>query len=135
MEVLMGRAIGAVVVAFLLWTVLWLGFAAAMQAALPDLIDPAGPVTDTGVLLAYVACSVVISALAGYVCAAVGGAPAMGTVRVFALVLLGVGIGVEVSAWALTPVWYHLVFLALLVPATMWGGRLRERRADSAAVA
>jgi hypothetical protein len=133
--VLVGRAIGAVVVAFLLWTVLWLGFAAAMRAALPDLIDPAGAVTHRGVLLGYITYSVVISALAGYVCAAVGGAPAKGTVRVFALVLLVVGIGVEVSAWALTPAWYHLVFLALLMPATMWGGRLRERRADSAAVA
>jgi hypothetical protein len=30
-----------------------------------------------------------------------------------------------VSAWQLTPVWYHLVFLALLVPAVLYGGRLR----------
>ena len=131
----MGRATGAVVAAFLLWTVLWLGFAVAMQAALPDLVDPATPVTHTGVLLGYIAYSFVISVLAGYVCAAVRGTPATGTVRAFALVLLVVGIGFEVSAWALTPAWYHLVFLALLVPATLWGGALRERRVGSTAVA
>jgi hypothetical protein len=41
-------------------------------------------------------------------------------------VLLLMGIGFEVSAWQLTPVWYHLVFLVLLVPAVLYGGRLRE---------
>ena len=32
---------------------------------------------------------------------------------------LGIGIFAEVSYWELMPVWYHLVFLALLVPATV----------------
>jgi hypothetical protein len=124
----MGRAIGAVVVAFLLWTVLWLGFAVAMQVAFPDIIDPTRPLTHTGVLLGYVAYSAAISALTGYVCAAVRGAPAARTVWVYAVVLLVVGIGFEVSAWGLTPVWYHLIFLALLVPATVWGGTFRAGR-------
>jgi len=131
----MGRAIGGVVAAFLLWTVLWLGFTAAAQAAFPDVIDPEQPLTHTGALLAYVAYSVVISAIAGFVCAAVRGARSMRTVWVFALIQLAVGIGFEVSYWEMTPVWYHLVFLALVVPATVWGGALRARRAQASPAA
>jgi hypothetical protein len=123
----MGRAILAVVAAEALWTVLWLGFGAVVQGAFPDVVDPARPLTHTGALLAYVAFSVVISVAAGWVCAAVRGPDPMRTVWVFAFIQLAIGIGFEVSYWGMMPVWYHLVFLALLVPATVAGGRLRGR--------
>jgi hypothetical protein len=35
----------------------------------------------------------------------------------------------------MTPVWYHVVFLALLVPATVLGGRLFAHRAAHAGAA
>jgi hypothetical protein len=123
----MGRAIGGVLAAFALWTALWLGFTQVMTAVFPDVVDPALPLTHTGALLAYVAYSAVISALAGWVCAAVKGPAPMRTVWVFAGVQLVVGVGFEISYWAMTPVWYHLVFLALIVPATVWGGALKAR--------
>ena len=129
----MGRAIGGVVAGFLLWTALWLGFNAAMQAALPEIVDPEQPLTHTGTLLGYLAYSAVISVIAGFVCAAVRGPSPMRTVWVFAVIQLVVGIGFEVSYWALTPVWYHLAFLALLVPATVWGGALKAERMPAAA--
>ena len=121
--------------AFLLWTALWLGFTAGAQAAFPDFADPEQPLTHTDMLLGYVAYSVVISVLAGYVCAAVRGPSPMRTVWVFAIIQLVVGIGFEISYWAMTPVWYRLVFLALIVPATVWGGALRAGRRDGAAAA
>jgi hypothetical protein len=49
----------------------------------------------------------------------------MKTVWVFAFIQLAVGSAFEASYWDMTPVWYHLVFLALLVPTTVLGGRLR----------
>ena len=125
----MSRAIVAVVVAFLLWPTLWLGFNKVAEVALPDLVDLTQPVTHVGVLLGFVVYSGIISAVAGYVCAAIRKESPMRTVWVFAIIQLLVGIGVEISYWAMTPVWYHLVFLALLVPATVWGGRVRAGRA------
>lgn len=121
----MRRSIAGIAAGFLLWTALWLGFNAITQAALPDLVRPDRPLTHSGVLLGYIAYSVLISALAGYVCAAVKRDAPMKTVWAFALVQLLVGIGFEASYWSMTPVWYHLVFLALIVPATVWGGSLR----------
>ena len=127
----MGRAIGGVVGAFVLWTVLWLGFNAGVQAALPEILDPEQPVTHTGVLLGLVAYSVVISIVAGFVCAAIRKASPLKTVGVFAVIQLVTGIVFEVSYWEMTPVWYHLVFLALIVPATVWGGILKVGRAEA----
>jgi hypothetical protein len=46
-----------------------------------------------------------------------------------AVLQLLLGIGFEASAWNLMPVWYHLVFLALIIPATVMGGRKRAARA------
>lgn len=122
----MGRAIGAVLTAEVLWTVLWLGGATLAQKVFPDVMDPDRPLTHTGALVGFIVYSVLINALAGYVCAAVRRDSPMRTVLVFAFIQLALGIGFEVTAWAMTPVWYHLVFLALLVPTTVWGGRLRR---------
>jgi hypothetical protein len=58
----------------------------------------------------------------------------MRTVWIFAVIQLVVGIGFEISYWEMTPVWYHLVFLALVVPATVWGGTLRQSKASSPSV-
>jgi len=124
----MGRAIAAVVVAEVVWSAFWIGGSLGAQAAFPDVIDPQRPLTHAGALLSYIAYSVAISVLAGYLAAAVKGGDAMRTVWVFAWIQLALGIGFEASAWSMTPVWYHLVFLALLVPATVWGGRLRVGR-------
>jgi hypothetical protein len=35
---------------------------------------------------------------------------------------------VQASAWSALPLWYHLPFLALLVPACLLGGRMTARR-------
>ena len=130
----MGRAIGGVVVAYSLWTALWLGFSSAAQAALPEIIDPEQPLTHTGMLLTFIAYSVVISIVAGFVCAVIRKDSPMRTVWVLAIILLLTGIGVEVAFWDMMPAWYHVVFLALLVPATVWGGTLRAGQAGAVAV-
>lgn len=124
----MGRAIAAIVAAFLLWTVLWMGFTSGLQAAFPDVIRADEPLRHTGALFGYLGYSALISALAGYVCAAVRRESPMRTVWIFALIQLATGIGFEVSYWNMTPAWYHVAFLALIVPATVWGGSLKAGR-------
>lgn len=108
-----------------LWAVLWVGGTGAARAAMPELLDPAQRLDHVGALLGFLAYSVVLSLAAGYVAAAVAQASAMRAVWILAVLQLLIGIGVEVSYWDLMPVWYHLVFLILLVPATVYGGRLK----------
>ncbi len=121
----MGRATLAVIAGAVVWAVLWVGGAMGAQAALPDLLDPTQRLEHVPALLGYIAYSVVLSVLAGFVTAAARGPSPMRAVWVLAWIQLALGVAIEASAWAVTPVWYHLVFLALLVPATVWGGTLR----------
>ena len=39
---------------------------------------------------------------------------------------LVLGLAVTVGAYASAPLWYHLVFLALLIPGNVIGARLRQ---------
>ncbi|MCW5874766.1 MAG: hypothetical protein KIS88_09005 [Anaerolineales bacterium] len=43
---------------------------------------------------------------------------------ILGVVLLLVGIAVQRQYWKLMPLWYHLLFLALLVPTTLFGASL-----------
>ncbi len=126
-----GRAIVAVVAGAAVWALFWLGGTRAGQAALPDLLRSGQPVTHTGILLGLIAYSVGLSVVAGYVTAAAGGREPRAALWALAVLQLTLGIIAEASSWSLMPVWYHLVFLALVVPATVYGGVLRTRRAGA----
>jgi hypothetical protein len=128
-----GRAILAVVAGAAVWATLWIGGTQAAMAAFPDVLPRNQPITHLGALLGLILYSLPLSVLAGYVTATVAARDPMPVVWALAVLQLILGIVAEVSAWGLTPVWYHLVFLALVVPATVYGGRLRVRRRQAQA--
>lgn len=122
-----GRAGLAVVAGAVVWATLWLTGTRIVTSV--GGLDPNAPLTVPGILVGYILYSVVLSLLAGWVAALVRGESPMTAVWVLAGIQLAMGIAAEASYWALTPVWYHVVFLALIVPATVYGGMLRARRA------
>ena len=123
-----GRTIVAVLTGAAVWAVLWVGGTQAAAAAFPNLLAAGQPVTHTGALVGLIIYSLPLSVLAGYVAAAVAAGDRMRAVWILAILQLALGVFVETSSWDLTPVWYHVVFLALIVPATVSGGALRVRR-------
>lgn len=125
----MGRSVVAVVVGFVVWTVVWLGSNAAAAGLMPGRFDESGATRDPGALGGLLAVSVVASVLAGVVCALIARRRAVGHALVLGGVLLVVGIGVQAGYWDSMPLWYHLVFLGLLVPATVAGGVVGGRGA------
>jgi len=97
-----------------------------MAALLPDLIVMGESVTNVGLLIFLIAYGgVALSLLAGYVTAAVKGDDATGAVRILAGFQMALGLFFEITGWALTPVWYHVVFLICIIPMTLAGGKLR----------
>lgn len=116
--------IGAVVVGATTWAVLWLAGNAGLAAAFPQIIQANTRLEHTPMLLGLLAFSVALSVLAGYTtahCARGASRP----VAVLALLQLAFGVLFQTLSWHLLPVWYHLTFLALLVPGVVFGGRLR----------
>lgn len=130
-----GRLVLAVLAGAALWAVLWIAGTRGAETALPGLVAPGRPLAHTGVLLGFIAYSGVLSVLAGYVTGTVAGGRPMPAVWTLAALQLILGIIAEASYWSLMPVWYHLVFLTLIVPATGYGGALRARRRRSARAA
>lgn len=123
------RSILGVLAGFALWTILWLAGQATIFAAPMKLAAGGQRIDDPLVLSEIIGYSVVCSMVSGLACAFI----AKGSLRAavsLAIILLAVGIAVETSAWSLTPVWYHVVFLALLVPASLVGARWAGRNAS-----
>jgi hypothetical protein len=121
------RSVLAVVAGFAAWSALWLVGTVGVQTALASRIRPDQSTDDALVCSLLILLSVVCSMLAGWVTALVDQRRWFGASCAQALVLLAVGIAVEVATWKMLPAWYHVVFLILLVPATLAGARLRQR--------
>ena len=119
----MARNVLSVIVGFVVWTVLWVGIGVGLALTFADWFAEDGSVSATVPLVVFVGCSVVVSLVSGAITALLAKRRS-GPVLALAILLLVAGIGFEVAGWSTTPVWYHIVFLVLLVPATLVGGKL-----------
>jgi hypothetical protein len=132
------RIILGVVVGFIVWTVFWLGSDQVLitlfkqwygrhQLALEDAKLNEVPFTaDTTVLLVNLLRGTVASLMSGFIAAFMAGENRK-TPFVLGILLVFVGLGFEAYFWNYLPVWYHAVFLLLLIPLTVIGGRLRSK--------
>ncbi len=122
----MGRAIGAVIVGFIVWSVMHFGNMAAVGAVFPGVIGEDGSCFETVPLAVTLAITFVQSIVAGFVCrlmARKGKAP-----LALAITLTVVGVAIEGAGWKLAPAWYHIAFLVMLTPMTLLGAKLAAKR-------
>ena len=123
----MWRTVAAIIAGNLAWTVLWLGLNVLLRTRGLLPADPLQRVEDITGLMVLLAASVLFSAAAGWITTAIaregGYAPAI----LLAVIQLALGIFFQAQAWQLMPIWYHLPFLLLIVPATLFGAWLRLR--------
>lgn len=120
----MMRSILGVVAGYAVWTAVFLGSSFGIRSVMSSVHDEAGFTSDVAALGLYIVMSVVASLLAGFTVARIADAPKMRWVWITAIALLATGIPVQVSAWNALPIWYNVLFLVLLVPVTLKGGRL-----------
>ncbi len=121
----MGKVIAGFVVGFIVWTILWLG-SDLLIVSFPTLA-PSGDleIIPTNYLLIKLASSVIFSIIAGLVAAWISGETTKAPL-ILGIMLLIVGLMFQISQWKPIPVWYHLLFLALLLPMAILGGKLRK---------
>ena len=119
------RSILAVVAGSAVWTMMWLGSNAALMGLFPQWYGDGGRVESVPVLLFVILRSVIFSVIAGYITALV--ARRKGIKHALALGILQLALGLIATAqfYHAAPLWYHVVFLLLLIPANVLGGQLR----------
>ena len=125
------RSIAALVSGYVLWTVLWLGGNASLRAAglLPG--DPTQPVLAPMPLFILIILSLACSLLGGYVAGAVSRSSSIRIVALLGVLLFATGCFVQSTVWHLMPLWYHLIFLGMVIPVTLVGGVVTKRRPPS----
>ncbi len=124
----MMRMIVGIIVGYAVWTAIWLAMNAIVFAEAGEVIAAGDAFTETGPLLGVLASSIGCSLAGGVAAAITGGRRARGAVLGAAVLLLATGILIQAGIWSLMPVWYHLIFLALLVPVTLLGGMFVPRQ-------
>lgn len=139
----MVRIILAAIAGFIAWSILWVGSDQVLMSAMPDwygahqlgferaMTNKEEFVPDNTILLMHIVRSIIISIMSGFLAAMIAGENRRSTL-VLGVLLLLFGLMVEIMAWNYLPVWYHIIFLALLIPMTMLGGWLKTSQPASA---
>ena len=114
----------AVTAGVLLWGLLWNLGTARLAELFPADLAGVERIESTSLLLLMAAYSALLSSAVGWLAARIGGESAFIATLVLSVVNLAIGSLVQTIYWAMMPLWYHLLFLALILPATLLGGRL-----------
>lgn len=126
------RSILAVIAGSITWMVTALGTDNILLLTMPHWFDEKGGTDKLPVLLFMGFYSLFFSALGGYVTAVIAGHNEIKHTLALGVLQLAMGIMATISHWDLAPVWYHIIFLILLVPANILGGWLRLYQKENA---
>ena len=131
----MVRIVLGVIAGFLAWMIVWVGGEKILsaiwpafgvhQAAFQTAIETGGRFTaDSTILLVHVVLGSIVSVIAGFLAALVAGENKRAPM-VLGFLLLAMGVLKLVMSWPYAPIWYHVVFTAILLPMAMVGGKLK----------
>lgn len=117
----------AVLAGAALWATGWCIANFTAVTAMPGAFDEQGATGHAGILVGFLVLSLVLSLAAGATTAKLARA-AFKAAIVLGLVQLTIGVFVQLAYWDLMPLWYHVPFLALLVPGVLVGAKLGDLR-------
>ena len=121
------RMILGIVVGFAVWFLIFAGIEPFVNAVAPNWTVQQGA-TYTGsvpILLAYLIRTIIASIIAGFTAALIANNKTK-TPLILGIILLLIGLPIHIIGWNTLPVWYHLFWLASLVPMTVLGGKLKK---------
>lgn len=131
------RIVFGVIGGFIGWLILWIGSEKAISAVWPafgasqqafeDAIKngpgASGFTADTAMLTTQLFLGAIVSLVAGALSALISGENSRAPLFAGILLLL-MGIAKAVMSWQYVPIWYHVVFTAILLPMAIIGGKL-----------
>lgn len=133
----MVKVVLGVIAGFVAWTILWLGTNALLMTFSPNWYGTAYLALEqsvnleqpfqlaAGIALIDLIRSFIISIISGYLAAVISGENRRSPL-ILGVLLLIVGIAFQAIVWNYIPIWYHIVFLALLLPMTFVGAKLKK---------
>jgi len=133
----MVRIILGAIAGFFAWSIVWVGsekilsaiwpqWYGAHQVAFEAAIANGGQFTpDTTILLMNIVRGSIVSAMSGFLAAVIAGGNKRSPL-ILGVLLLAFDLLIVVLSWRLVPLWYGIIFTALLIPMTIIGGRLKK---------
>jgi uncharacterized membrane protein YeaQ/YmgE (transglycosylase-associated protein family) len=105
---------------------LWVGIDAVLKGVWTDYNRSVEAMSFSAAqLVVPLILSAVCSIIAGFVAALIAKENSKSPL-ILGILLLVVGIFVQIAVWDKIPLWYHLTFWILLIPMTIFGGKLRR---------
>jgi uncharacterized membrane protein YwzB len=94
------------------------------QRAFEEAVKNGGQFTaDTTMLLTHIVMGSIVSVLSGFLAALIAGENTRAPL-VLGFLLLALGLLKVVMSWPYVPIWYHVIFTAILLPMAIIGGKL-----------
>jgi hypothetical protein len=132
----MVRIVLGVIAGFFAWSIVWVGSEKILSAIWPEwygahqlafeaAVANGGQFTaDTTILLMNIVRGSMVSVMSGFLAALIAGENKRAPL-VLGFLLVVFGLLVVVLSWPYVPIWYHVIFTALLIPMTIMGGKLK----------
>src|SRR5258706_5221567 len=128
------RIVLGVIAGFIAWLVVWIGSEkilsaiwpafGANQKAFEEAVKNGGEYTaDTTMLLTHLVLGSAVSAMAGIFAALIARENTSAPL-VVGILLLALGLLKAFMSWRYAPIWYHVIFTAILLPMAIIGGKL-----------
>ena len=123
-----------VIAAFFAWLTVWVGTEKIVSAIWPafgvhqrafeEVLKNGGQFTaGTSMLLTHIVLGAIVSLLAGALTALIARENTRAPL-ILGFLLLAVGLLKAVMSWQYVPIWYHVIFTAILLPMAIIGGKL-----------
>jgi hypothetical protein len=128
------RIVLGVIAGFFAWMIAWVGSEKILSAIWPafgvhqrafeEAVKHRGEFTaDTTMLLTHIVLGSIVSVMAGSLAALIARENTRAPL-VVGIVLLALGLLKAVMSWPYVPIWYHVIFTAILLPMAIVGGKL-----------
>ena len=132
----MARIVLGVIAGFFAWAIVWVGSEKILSAMWPEgfgvhqlafeaAVTNGGQFTaNTTLLLIHIVLGSIVSVMAGFLAAQIAGENKRAPL-VLGFLLMAFGLLKVVLSWPYVPIWYHVIFTAILIPMTIMGGKLK----------
>jgi hypothetical protein len=130
------KVVLGVIAGFVAWSIIWVGSDAVLSTAWAEygahqnrailaLANNESFAADNTIMAVRLVISIVATLMSGFLAAFIAGENRRAPLALGVILLL-VGIAVQLGAWNVMPVWFHVIFLLLLLPMSILGGKLKK---------